>query len=96
MADGKERTPMLSVFCSPSRSTQGKNATASLGSELVGLGTAWANAHRRRAFGQSVHVDVTGRFSQVEQERGLTGGHERFASEVVRWEQAIGGELRAA
>ena len=29
---------MLSVFCSPSRYTQGKNATASLGSELLGLG----------------------------------------------------------
>jgi glycerol dehydrogenase len=29
---------MLSVFCSPSRYTQGKNATASLGSEILGLG----------------------------------------------------------
>ena len=29
---------MHSVFCSPSRYTQGKNATASLGSEMVGLG----------------------------------------------------------
>lgn len=29
---------MLSVFCSPSRYTQGKNATASLGAEMVGLG----------------------------------------------------------
>ena len=29
---------MLSVFCSPSRYTQGKNATASLGSEMLGLG----------------------------------------------------------
>ncbi len=29
---------MLSVFCSPSRYTQGKNATASLGQEMVGLG----------------------------------------------------------
>jgi glycerol dehydrogenase len=29
---------MLSVFCSPSRYTQGKNATASLGKEMVGLG----------------------------------------------------------
>src|SRR5262249_28311448 len=28
----------LAVFCSPSRYTQGKNATASLGSELLGLG----------------------------------------------------------
>jgi glycerol dehydrogenase len=29
---------MLSVFCSPTRYTQGKNATASLGPELTGLG----------------------------------------------------------
>src|SRR5262249_16339116 len=29
---------MLSVFCSPSRYTQGKNATASLGNEMLGLG----------------------------------------------------------
>jgi glycerol dehydrogenase len=29
---------MLSVFCSPGRYTQGKNATASLGSEMLGLG----------------------------------------------------------
>jgi glycerol dehydrogenase len=29
---------MLSVFCSPTRYTQGKNATASLGSEMTGLG----------------------------------------------------------
>jgi glycerol dehydrogenase len=29
---------MLSVFCSPSRYTQGKNATASLGKEMAGLG----------------------------------------------------------
>ena len=29
---------MLSVFCSPTRYTQGKNATASLGREMTGLG----------------------------------------------------------
>jgi glycerol dehydrogenase len=29
---------MLSVFCSPSRYTQGKNATAALGTEMAGLG----------------------------------------------------------
>ena len=29
---------MLSVFCSPSRYTQGKNATAVLGAEMAGLG----------------------------------------------------------
>jgi hypothetical protein len=36
--------------------------------------------------------DVTGRFSQVEQERGLTGLHEGFAGDVAQWEQALGGE----
>ena len=29
---------MLSVFCSPPRYTQGKNATAMLGAEMAGLG----------------------------------------------------------
>src|SRR6266702_3414485 len=29
---------MLSIFCSPSRYTQGRNATASLGQEIVNLG----------------------------------------------------------
>ncbi len=33
---------------------------------------------------------VTSTFSQVEQERGLTGWHESFASEVAGWEQALG------
>ena len=37
-------------------------------------------------------ADVTGRFSQVEQERGLTGLHEGFASDVARWEQTFGAE----
>jgi hypothetical protein len=32
---------------------------------------------------------VTGKFWQVEQERGLTGWHKNFASEVARWEQAL-------
>ncbi len=35
-------------------------------------------------------ADVTGRFSQVEQERGLTSLHESFASGVARWEQELG------
>jgi hypothetical protein len=34
-------------------------------------------------------ADVTGQFSQVEQERGLVGWHEGFASEVAAWEQAL-------
>jgi hemerythrin-like domain-containing protein len=35
-------------------------------------------------------ADVTGRFSQVEQERGLTSLHGSFAADVARWEQALG------
>src|SRR5262249_15940488 len=38
MADCKGLAAMLSVFCSPSRYTQGKNATAALGTEMAGLG----------------------------------------------------------
>ena len=34
---------------------------------------------------------VTGRFSQVEQDRKLTGLHENFTSDVARWEQTFGG-----
>jgi hemerythrin-like domain-containing protein len=40
-------------------------------------------------------ADVIGRFSQVEQERGLTGLYENFANDVVKWEQALGGGQRA-
>jgi hemerythrin-like domain-containing protein len=36
-------------------------------------------------------ADVAGRFSQVEQERGLTSLHQTFASDVARWEQTFGG-----
>ena len=32
-------------------------------------------------------ADMTGRFSQVEQERGLTGWFENFANEVARREE---------
>ncbi len=35
-------------------------------------------------------ADVMARFSQVEQERGLIGSHQSFASAVARWEQALG------
>ena len=39
-----------------------------------------------RVMSEADDADVTGRFSQVEQERGLTGLHESFANEVARWE----------
>ena len=48
-----------------------------------------------RVMSEADDADVTGRFSKVEQERGLTDLHESFASEVYRWEQALGGEPRA-
>jgi len=34
-------------------------------------------------------ADVTSRFLQVEQERGLSGWHESFASEVASWEKSL-------
>jgi hemerythrin-like domain-containing protein len=40
-------------------------------------------------------ADVTGHFSKVEQERGLTDLHKSFASDVARWEQVLGGEPRS-
>jgi len=43
-----------------------------------------------RVMTEADDADVTNTFSQVEQERGLTGSYERFGNEVVRWEQAFG------
>src|SRR6516165_11861367 len=43
-----------------------------------------------RVMTEADDADVTGRFSKVEQERGLAGWHESFASDVARWEQALG------
>jgi len=47
-----------------------------------------------RVLSEADDADVTGRFSQVEQERGLTSLQQSFASDVARWEQALGGESR--
>ena len=47
-----------------------------------------------RVMSEADDGDVTGRFSQVEQERGLTGLRESFAGDVAQWEQALGGESR--
>jgi hemerythrin-like domain-containing protein len=47
-----------------------------------------------RVMSEADDADVTSRFSQVEQERGLTGLHQGFASEVTRWEQALAREPR--
>ena len=37
-------------------------------------------------------AEVTDKFSQVEQQRGLTGWHDSYSSDVVHWEQTIGEE----
>lgn len=34
-------------------------------------------------------ADVTSRFAQVEQERGLSGKHESYSQELVRWERLL-------
>jgi hemerythrin-like domain-containing protein len=48
-----------------------------------------------RVMSEADDANVTGRFAQVEQDRGLTGWHESFASEVSQWEQAFRGEPRS-
>jgi hemerythrin-like domain-containing protein len=47
-----------------------------------------------RVMSEADDADVTGQFSQVEQERGVASLHQSFASDVARWEQALGGESR--
>ena len=42
-----------------------------------------------RVMSEADDADVTSKFSQVEKERGLTGWHESFTSDVVRWEQSL-------
>jgi hemerythrin-like domain-containing protein len=42
-----------------------------------------------RVMSEADDAAVTSRFSQVEQERGLTGWHESFAGEMVRWKQSL-------
>jgi hemerythrin-like domain-containing protein len=44
-----------------------------------------------RVMSEADDADVTSRFSEVEQERGLTGSNDSFASEAVRWEQTLEG-----
>ena len=43
-----------------------------------------------RVMSEADDADVMRRFSQVEQERGLTGWHESFGNDVAGWEQALG------
>jgi len=42
-----------------------------------------------RVMTEADDAEVTGRFSLVEQERGLTNSHESFSSEVERWEESL-------
>lgn len=51
--------------------------------QRAGLGFRMAE----RVMIEADEADVTGRFSQVEQERGLTGWFEIFANEVARQEE---------
>lgn len=44
-----------------------------------------------RVMSEADDADVTSKFSQVENERGLTGWHESFSSEVAEGEQALQG-----
>jgi len=39
-----------------------------------------------RVMSEADDADVTSKFSQVEQERGLAGWNEKFADEMTRWE----------
>lgn len=48
-----------------------------------------------RVMTEADDADVTGRFSKVEQERGLTSLHESYASDVARWEEALEGDQSA-
>jgi hemerythrin-like domain-containing protein len=44
-----------------------------------------------RVMSEADDADVTGRFTQVEQERELTGLQENFSSDVAKWERALEG-----
>jgi hemerythrin-like domain-containing protein len=44
-----------------------------------------------RVMSKADDADVTERFAQVEQERGLSALHESFTLDVARWEQVLGG-----
>ena len=45
-----------------------------------------------RVMSEADDAEVTSRFSQVEQERGLTGWNESFTSDMMRWEKALEGD----
>ena len=45
-----------------------------------------------RVMSEADDAEVTSRFSQVEQERGLTGWNEGFTSDMMRWEKALEGD----
>jgi hemerythrin-like domain-containing protein len=45
-----------------------------------------------RVMSEADDAEVTDKFSQVEQQRGLTGWHGNYSSEVAHWEQSLGAE----
>ena len=42
-----------------------------------------------RVMSETDDANVTSRFAQVEQERGLSGAHESYSREVVQWERLL-------
>ena len=69
---------MLSVFCSPSRYTQGRNATASLGQEIVNLGL---EGPALIVAGKSAIAQLSGVWQSSLHAAGLTHSIFRFGGE---------------
>src|SRR5947207_952109 len=71
---------MLSVFCSPSRYTQGRNATASLGQEIVNLGL---EGPALIVAGKSAIAQLSGVWQSSLHAAGLTYSIFRFGGECA-------------
>ena len=69
---------MLSIFCSPSRYTQGRNATASLGQEIVNLGL---EGPALIVAGKSAIAQLSGVWQSSLHAAGLTHSIFRFGGE---------------
>src|SRR5512143_3087500 len=74
---------MLSVFCSPPRYTQGKDATAVLGAEMVGLGL---NGPALVVAGRSPIRLLSETWSRTFAEAGIAYGVHEFGGECSRAE----------
>ena len=69
---------MLSIFCSPSRYTQGRNATAALGREMAGLGL---EGPALVVAGRSALAQLTGVWTETFAEAHITHAVYRFGGE---------------